>query len=383
MRQIKIILGVLGVFAFLATAVAADLRTAAIGESVAVGEAVVVVRERDVAPVVRNWCSEAFQFDCHDNAMLHTLRKQEALDAVLATGRTEFDKQVALMDWTYRRLRFGPPGRAGVAHKPLAILEATDAGASFNCAYYADLCSAALRSCGFVTRAVGLKGARSDGNGHEHAILEVWSNQHAKWVVLDPTSNLYFVRDGVPLNAWEVRRAWFENEGAGLKLVVDGKPRGVADLPIDRGTHRGFGRLEINERSLGKFAILAYTPERPDGRPDYGKMFITRDRHAEGIEYHTRRNPTDPAVEPYFPVQQAALTFTVAGDARLAVRAETLTPDFAHFRHRLDGGAWTDGVPATWTLHAGTNTLEVAAVNQFGVAGRASKVVLERRGNGE
>ncbi|NLF30838.1 MAG: transglutaminase domain-containing protein [Planctomycetes bacterium] len=358
----------------------AAVATAAFGEELTGGGAgSVAVRERDVVPVVRNWCSEAFQFDCHANAMLHTLRRQEKLDDVLARGATEFEKQAALMDWTYRRFRFGPPGRQGVANKPLEILKALDEGAAFNCAYYADVCSAALRSCGYVTRGVGLKGARSDGNGAEHAVLEVWSNQYRKWVLLDPTGNLYCTSAGVPLNAWEIRQAWFARKGRDLTLVVDGKPHGVSDLPIDRGTHPGFGRLEINDRSLGKFAILAYTPERPDGNPDYGRMFITRDQYAEGIEYHTRRNPTDPAVEPYFPVQQTDIALDGAGDGILAVRADTLTPDFAGWRHRLDSGDWAEGAPSTWTLHAGTNTLEIAAVNKFGVVGRPSRVVVERK----
>jgi hypothetical protein len=108
-------------------------------------------------------------------------------------------------------------------------------------------------------------------------------------------------------------------------------------------------------------------------------MFITRDQYAQGITYHTRRNPEAPAVEPYFPIQQTEIVLTPARDGVLAVRLDTLTPDFASWRHRLDGGDWTDGAPAAWTLHAGANTLEVAAVNKFGVAGRASKVVLERK----
>ena len=378
----QIMITVLGVVAMFVAAATADVQTAPIGAEATVGDVVVVVRERDLVPVVRNWCSAAFRFDCYDNAMLRTLRKQEKLDAVLAKGTSEFDRQIRLMDWTFRRFkRFGPPGRKGVANKPLAILKAVDEGAAFNCAYYDDVCIAALRSCGYVARAIGLKGARSDGNGSGHAVLEVWSNPYRKWVLLDPTLNLYFVRDGIPLNAWEIRQAWFAGKGKDLKLVIgpDAETHTIADLPIARGTHPGFGTLRINDRSLGKFAILAYTPDNPDGTPDYGKMFITRDRYAEGIEFHTRRNPTDPAVEPYFPVQQTAIELTVAGDGVLAVRTDTLTPDFAGWRHRLDGGAWADGAPSSWALHGGTNTLEIAAVNKFGIVGRPSKVVLECR----
>ena len=55
-----------------------------------------------------------------------------------------------------------------------------------------------------------------------------------------------------------------------------------------------------------------------------------------------------------------------------------MTPDFDKFRHRVDGGAWTDGPPsAQWKLHKGANALEAAAVNKFGVQGAVSLVKLE------
>ena len=42
-------------------------------------------------------------------------------------------------------------------------------------------------------------------------------------------------------------------------------------------------------------------------------------------------------------------------------------------------GQWSDGAPKAWKLHAGANTLEVRAVNKFGLPGAISKVVLEMK----
>jgi heavy metal-binding protein/transglutaminase superfamily protein len=338
------------------------------------------VREATVLPLVNNWCSERYAFDCHGDKMLATLRQQEKLDEVVAKGKSEFEKQVLLMDWTFRRFRrFGSPTKKGVEGKPLEILAAIDEGHAYNCMYYATVLRAALKSCGYVARSIGLKGAKSDGNGSGHAIVEVWSNQYRKWVVLDPTLNIYFTRAGVPLNAYEIRQEWFYNKGKDFQIRIGAEPevRTVADMPISRGTHKGFGTLKLKPESIGKFLFVSYTPIKADGRPDYGKMFITKDKLCEGVKYHTRRNPEKPAEEPYFPVQQAAIWTLPWQGSKVKVWATTLTPDFKTFRHRIDGKAWADGAPKEWTLHDGENLLEVISVNKFGIQGAPSKVVID------
>ena len=357
------------------------------GEVVKLFRRAATVKVMDVTPCEKIQFTDLFKFDCYGDEALAQLRSQEKLDDVIAKGKTEFARQVLLMDWAHRRIKlFGQPTKPE-AKKPLDILKAVDEGHAFNCGYYARLLREALRSVGYVARSVGLKGSKSDGNGTEHAIVEVWSNQAGKWFVLDPTLNVYFVK-GVPLNAWEIRKEWFYNGGNDprMRIVVgtDAKTYTKADLPIERGTHKGFGTLKLSAESLGKFLYLAYMPTKPDGSLDYAAMFITKDKLCEGVPYHTRKNPADPALEPYWPMQQAAVHFERRGGINLEFFLKTLTPDFETFRYRIDGKAWTDcgegtnEAPNAWRLHEGTNSLEVVAVNKFGIEGRPSRIVLER-----
>jgi len=58
------------------------------------------------------------------------------------------------------------------------------------------------------------------------------------------------------------------------------------------------------------------------------------------------------------------------------VSVKTLTPNFANYRYRINEGKWVDGEPGIWKLKKGKNTLEVKAVNAFGVEGVPSRVVL-------
>ena len=399
MKAMRIVTALVAAWAM--TAVAADPASTGSGASarltamgagtiVRMDGAEVLVKAMDVLPFVKNEFSDRYKFDCFSEESLKTLRKQEKLDEVVAAGKTEFDKQVLLLDWVHKRIKhFGSPPK-NAPRDALGILKGVDANQTFNCGYYAEVLRAALLSMGYVARDIGLKGAKGDGNGSEHGVVEVWSNQYRKWIVLDPTLNLYFLKGQTPLNAFELRQEWFyKDKGKDLTIVIgkEGRKHTVADMPIKRGTHAGFGTLALNENSLGKFLYVSYMPATIDGKPDYGKMFITKDKLCEGVDYHTRTCPKDPATEPYWPMQQAALTLTLGAGMSVAVKADTMTPDFDKFRHRVDGGStsalpqggkWTDGPPpADWKLHKGENTLEVQAVNKFGVEGAVSKVSLE------
>jgi hypothetical protein len=352
-----------------------------VGDAIKLGSVEATVKVLDVLPLVQNEFSARFKFDCFGDEKLQQLRKQEKLDDVVASGKNDFEKQVLLLDWAHKKIPFGPPA-ANAPTDALGILKAVEAGQRFNCGYYATLLRSALSAMGYVARDIGLKGAKGDGNGAEHGVVEVWDPVHRKWVVLDPTTNAYFLKGETPLDAFEIRQEWFYGDkGKALTIVMgmEGAKHTVADMPIDRGTHPGFGKLTLNGDSIGKFLYVAYVPTTPAGGPDYGKMFITKDKLCEGVDYHTRVCPKDPATEPYWPTQQAALTLAPAGgDGTLTVKTETLTPDFAKFRHRVDSGAWTDGpAPSEWKLHKGENTLEAQAVNKFGIEGAVSKVSLE------
>jgi hypothetical protein len=382
MKYARVVMGIAAVWGMTAVAAAGDNLTAKkAGDTVKLAGGEAIVTAMDVLPLVRNEFSDRFKFDCFAEESLKTLRKQEKLDEVAAPGKTEFEKQVLLLDWAHKRIRhFGAPPE-NAPGDALGILKGADAGQTFNCGYYAEVLRAALLSMGYISRAICLKGARSDGNGSEHSVVEVWSNQHRKWVVMDPTLDMYFLKGETPLNAFELRQEWFyKDKGKELTIVVGkgAEKHTTADMPIKRETHAGFGTLELNENSLGKFLYIGYVPVTIDGKSDYGKMFITRDNLCAGVPYHTRTCPRDPATEPYWPMQQAALTLTPGAGTAITVKADTMTPDFDRFRHRLDGGTWMDGPPAEeWKLHKGGNTLEVQAVNKFGVEGAVSKVALE------
>jgi hypothetical protein len=341
----------------------------------------VTVKKADVLPYVESDYTKRFKFDSYDNPKLKELREKYALDKVVAAGKDEFDKQVLLNDWTHAQFKkFGSP--SANPKGALEILKGVEEGQTFFCAHYADtLCSAAA-SLGWVDRTLALRRHKDypGAGAPEHSTTEIWSNQHRKWIMLDPTANMFVEKDGVPLNGFEIRTEWFSHEGKGLVFSI-GKERKKyrkADLPIFLGRFAGFGDLTVPANEMEKYGFTGYVPNTNlmDSGPDYGKMFIVKDSLCEA-KWHERINPANPAVDPYFPIGQAALSFSADG-AKFKVSIKTMTPNFKEFRVRIDGGEWKAGADSfAWTLHAGSNKLDVKTVNQFGVEGPVSAVEVE------
>ena len=138
----------------------------------------------------------------------------------------------------------------------------------------------AAASLGWVDRELALRRHQDPpgGGSSEHSTTEIRSNQYRKWVMMDPTAKMYLEKDGVPLNAWEIRQEWFHREGRDLAFVV-GKERKryrKSDLPIFLGRFAGFGDLTVPVDELNKYGFIGYIPNTDlmDAGLDYGNMFI-------------------------------------------------------------------------------------------------------------
>ncbi len=341
------------------------------------------LKSLDTLPCVESDYTRRFKFDSFENPKLKELRTRHGLDAVVAPGKDEFERQILLLDWTHRQFKkFGHPSKD--AHGALEILRAIDEGHTFFCSQYAQVLVSAAASLGWVDRPLALRrhqGVNRVGGSTEHSVTEIWSNQHRKWVMLDPTSNLHLEKDGVPLNAVEIRQEWFYRGGTNLVFVV-GKERKryrKADLPIFLQRFDGFGDLTFEPDELDKYGFTAFIPNTDlmDSGFDYGGMFIVKDALCEGTKWHIRTVPAAPATDPYFPIGQAALALSAEG-GKIRASLKTLTPNFKRFEIRLDGGDWSaTGDAFIWNVAAGPNRLEARTLNQFGVTGPVSTAVLE------
>lgn len=341
------------------------------------------VQRLETDRLIQNEYTRRFHFDSFTNPKLKELRERYELEAVVASGKDEFERQTFLLDWAHHQFkRFGHP--SAEVKGALAILQAIHEGHQFHCAQFAQVFVSAAASLGWVDRELALRRHqdRPEGGSTEHSTTEIWSNQFRKWIMLDPTANMFIERNGTPLNAYEIRDEWFRHQGTNLTFVIGKEHRRYrkADLPIFLARFDGFGDLTVPADELDKYGFIGYIPNTNfmDAGLDYGQMFIVQDELCAGTRWHRRTIPSNPRTEPYFPVHQAAIQLRASGDG-LRVKLATMTPNLMTFETSIDGGAWkTSSADVPWSIHAGINRLEARTVNQFGVKGPISKVELEQ-----
>jgi hypothetical protein len=158
------------------------------------------------------------------SSQLSQLRERYRLDEVIApaAARGEFAQLMALTEWVHTRFRHGwhhpdPPITAQ------RVLEAAAEGYDCNCAYFAITLAECCQALGFVTRAVSICKDHTDwkapGEGNTgHSVVEVWSHQFHKWVLLDADANVHYLAplltaEGgrtrlLPLSVLEIHQAW-------------------------------------------------------------------------------------------------------------------------------------------------------------------------------
>src|SRR5205085_6986984 len=102
------------------------------GDAIELAGERVRVTKLDDLPLIENEYSKRYHFDSFDNPKLKELRQRYHLDEVVAPGKTEFDRQVLLLDWVNHRLKkFGRP--TSQARGALDVLKAVDEGNAFFC----------------------------------------------------------------------------------------------------------------------------------------------------------------------------------------------------------------------------------------------------------
>jgi len=315
----------------------------------------------DALPFVDNDYSRLYVYEKCENPDLKKLRETCRLEEVVAAGKTELEKQALLLGWVRAQFPFGRPPREDMRNS-LEIMEFARQGQTGHCVQYSALLVSTAASLGWVCRPLAFP---------RHSLNEIWSNQHRKWVMFDPTRPGYAEVRGAPANAWEIRQQWYERQGQGLVWVWTrhGKPPEREPPPQSKGLLEYFPR----------FCFIGYVPNTDwlTSPPDWARMFITKDKYCGETKWHTRRCPENPGVDPYFPIDQATPVLqALGGDLRVELRS--LTPNFKEFRVRFDGGQWkTSESSFTWLLRGGQNKLEAVSVNKFGVEGPTSTVELE------
>lgn len=344
--------------------------------------------EQNGVIVPRSW---QFRTEAPDLPALTELRSREKLDEVVAAGQDEFAKMRLLCDWVNSQWKNSspnpyPPWNANLI---LSMIRSGQTGGF--CAQYAVVFAQACLSLGWQARYLDILPKNRDP-AQGHFTVEVWSNQHNQWAVLDPFFDCYFEKGGRPLSALEVHDAAASGQTDKIKVVRgQGKNALTNSFLPDRELMSRFFYLAVDLRN-NHLSRPEHFWDRQDGYVSW------KDHVSDGLPDLYQFQAADPWVF-NFPINQVQVRLTPgpAPDALLClIRANA--PNFATLELSLGDGPWqrlanpygqtselgltlspTHGSVMTyaWKLAPGSNSLQLRAVNRAGVTGPTTLLQVE------
>lgn len=334
---------------------------------------------------------------------LAQLRKQFDLDAVVAGGKTDWDRLVLLRNWVRRQWPKNDKGSCERTWNALEILSAPDDHHGM-CVHFATAFSQCALALGYNARPVIIQ---------NHFVADVWSDAHQTWALMD-------VEAVYPPRRWE---------GYGTAHYIHPKTRRPLNcLELHGAYHRALNAATATIEDMVQVYSFdtedaTHVPHELTRAPDWARVFTRfmyplRNNHLDRLEpweeyhgawenYHSNdylwwRSAFPAGAEPQYPlktdregdlywtINQAALTLTATEQAgALTVTVDTVTPNFDAFLYQVDGGQWQrleapgsdpDARRASfaWNLSKPVNRLRARTVNRFGREGAVSSVVVAK-----
>jgi Transglutaminase-like superfamily len=325
----------------------------------------------------------------YHNPRLKRLRDEYSLEKVIAGESKEFRRLLKLRHWVHTRWPIDNNQQEG--GDAFAILEKAKTGAGFHCSHSLTVQHAVMASMGYVVRDLGVDRNHEDlGRSIHHGVNEVWSNDYAKWVLLDAKYDIHFERNGIPLSVLELHEAVRADGGEGVAKMmgVERHPAPMDDPKAPEGTIRSYWWTSYYLRPCpftephwsGGSRLLVFDNDAFRNTTWYragrdGKLvkhwayaaqaFIpTRNRHE--IEW-------TPGV-PDLRARQVAPKV-------IEVQLRSATPNFKTYLTRTNEGSWKplSGDRTNWTLEIGENRFEARTQNLAGVEGPVISAVVEFR----
>ncbi len=367
----------------------ADRRQTPVLKKIVVRADLEIVHEKDPAvrvtavdnmKIIRGYYPFTFQDAAEPR--LEVLRQRYRLDEVVGRTSSEFEKFRVLAFWMRGIWRDGWGKHNLELHTPWDALIALELAPQYKAAGMCVIYSNTFIQCAL---AVGLL-ARGVVLDH-HFVSEVWSNEHRKWVTFDiaaSTDSLrsaFHMKDDVPLNSLETHTLAREGKKDQVWIVPAGPFPKINGA--DQKKEKMLGPNEWEARFGMPFRNNYLTSWLP-GELEHGFIQYHYDgylwwKDAPIPKYEEYTYQSSHARDFYWTANHAQIFLSATADrAELRVELDTVTPNFASYEVRFDGGEWKPcGSDFSWTLHPGTNSLEVKPVNKFGLGGITSVVKIE------
>lgn len=314
------------------------------------------------------------------NPRVQRLREEYDFLAEIVDEKSEFRKQLLLRHWIFNQWPIDDSQSfGGDAFEILHRARTTDEG--FHCSHATKVQQAVMTASGYVARNLGVDRNHLEfGRSYHHGVNEIWSNEHAKWVMFDAKYDNHFERDGIPLSAAEIHGALRAGDREQIQMVM-----GPDRKPVPHPEPDVYGA-----RVDSYWWVSYHLKQDPFTQPHFagGSTLVVWDNEAFRTTtwYRGAGEGLAPSwayeAEAFMPVALDQIEWTPGvtnlenirqvEQGRLNIRPASATPNLKGYHYRINGGAWQNmdgGESINWPLSEGMNTLEVQSRNLFGVEG--------------
>ncbi len=298
---------------------------------------------------------------------LRELVEAHDLRHVIAGAADEYDAMLRLGAWVGGLFDHGADelGRQQAHIAPVDVIRLGVQGKKFWCEVAARLTVHAATAVGWQARLV--TGSKT-GYSWDHAVAELWSNQHRKWFVIDADFNVVYESDGVPLSAFELNR-----RGPALQQEKRLRVRAIAppkrSLPtVDLVPYYEYVHVDLRNDWNSRFLGIG-SPEGGDrntwwtARPSLGPLITAKVREDRPERFDW---PVNAVSMHALDVERAP-----GQTPTLRIGLAAYSPSFRQFETALDGGAWVavSGSDVRVPLSAGPHVLKARVMTEAGFPG--------------
>ena len=346
--------------------------------------------------------SYTFPFDYeNDIQALKRLYQEHGLDKILTDNLSQLGMARAIAQYTHNFLKDGTPPSADSwmndtfpsAEMITKLKKEKNIGGLSD--HYAALFCQLCLSCGMVARIVGMHTIGENGELLAHSVSEIYHNSLNKWIVIDPYEQAtYYLRDNIPLSAYELRELMLKNHYEDIKPIVSAGdiadiyrvrenllPRyenlyvwRMNDILSKSGRGKSITWQELFSSHLvweDEYAAIAdggyerlnkFTSKDDPGHPLNGVRFVTHD-----------------VSEFNWAINNVIIDFKRLDNENIRIYLDTITPNFDHYVLNVENSGGSEPYRITGNqidLNFLSMDIYVNSVNKLGYPGPMFHVVL-------
>lgn len=319
-----------------------------------------------------------FEYQHFDNDKLRRLREKYLLNRIFIKTDTDFEGFIKLRDWVKSRWKHGYTLKEKVRFNnfdSLKILNLAERGEKFVCGEYSYTYVQCVAAVGGIARVVSV-GSRD--NREFHVVSEVWSNLWGKWIMMDVDQDMHYEKNGTPQNTLELHNALVYNKINKIEIV-----KGIHYSPYPHTIRSPTKGVELYYNIAVRMRNNFFM-EYPKWHRR-GNLFIDS---LEWVDGFTKDRfeiilATNKINDLYWDLNKTSILFKKAENSKgrliLDILLNTFTPNFRNFMININGKSYEQESPVfQWELQDKINSLEVFSVNEFGIKGRHSKIIMSK-----